>query len=275
MHLSPPCQKLLVKTLKTFRAKTRTDERFVHFRKEKNFSPNCSSEHAQWFFGKTDLNLLPRIRGNFPNSKNVDFTICWTKFFFHQKRFFNNGKCNFDNASKNVSLRIHRFAAQIPKTTKKNYEFFERKITFLKMFLCKSRRQLWPPWRNFLVKALKTFFWNSVNDENLISFPKNLFSKMFVWTCATNFWQACRNLVAKNTKNFSELQKCWSYNLLNKTFFHQKRLFSNGECNFDNASDNFSLKIYRFAAQNPNTTWKSLWIFRKEHNFPQNVPMYI
>ena len=42
---------------------------------------------------------------------------------------------------------------------------------------------------------------------------------MFVWTCTMKFWQAFRNFVAKKTKNFPELQKCWSYNFLNKFIF--------------------------------------------------------
>ena len=104
-------------------------------------------------------------------------------YFFHQKWFFNNGEGNFDNGSKLISLRIHRFSAQIPKTTKKKFQLVERKIPFLKMFLCTRIMQLWQPCRNFLVKTLKTFCCNSRNYENLTSSPKNLLVKMFVWTC--------------------------------------------------------------------------------------------
>ena len=50
--------------------------------KQKYFSSGCSSEHAQWIFGKPEATLLPRIRKTFPNSKNVQVTIFWTKLLF-------------------------------------------------------------------------------------------------------------------------------------------------------------------------------------------------
>ena len=118
---------------------------------------------------------MPRRRQTFPNSKNVEVTIFWKIYFFHQRWFTSNGECNFDEASKIFSLKIHRFAAQIPKTTKKNQEFFERIIKFLKMFLCTCRMQLWQPCQKFLVKTLKTFCSNSRNDEKK-TFQKTYFS---------------------------------------------------------------------------------------------------
>ena len=140
-------------------------------------------------------------------------------YFFHQKCFFSNGECNLDNGSKYFSLRVHTFAAQIPKTTKKT-ELFERKKTFLKKFLCTCKMQLWPPCRNFLVKTLKFFCWISRNEEKLISLPKKLFLKIFVWTCTTNIWQACRkafffeksklsfsSFLQKNTKIFIRIRR--------------------------------------------------------------------
>ena len=60
---------------------------------------------------------------------------------------------------------------------------------------------MWPPCRNILVKILKTFCCSSGNEEKLISLPKNFFLKNFVWTCTTNFWQACRNHACKSTKD--------------------------------------------------------------------------
>ena len=86
--------------------------------KQSFFSPKSSFEHAQLNFGKPAVTFLPRIRQTFPNSKNVEVAIFQQNSFFHQKRLFSNGECNFDNASKKISLRIHRSAAQIPKTTK-------------------------------------------------------------------------------------------------------------------------------------------------------------
>ena len=42
-------------------------------------------------------------------------------YFFHQKWFFSNGECNFESGTeKKFSLRVNKFAAQIPKTTKKS-----------------------------------------------------------------------------------------------------------------------------------------------------------
>ena len=55
--------------------------------KQNNFSPKCSSEHAQWNFGQPSVTLLPKKRKTFPNSKIVEVTIFWTNFFFHQKWF--------------------------------------------------------------------------------------------------------------------------------------------------------------------------------------------
>ena len=123
-------------------------------------------------------------------------------YFFHQKWFFSNGECNPDNGSKYFSLRVHTSAAQIPKTTKKNFELFERKITFPKMFLCTCRMQLWQPCQKFFVKTPNTLCSNSGNDGKKSNFPKNLFFlKMFVWTCTKRFWQDCRNHACKSTKH--------------------------------------------------------------------------
>ena len=154
--------------------------------------------------------------------------------------------------SKNPHIRSSDF-----KNHEKIYESFERKITFLQMFLRTCKMQLWPPCRNYLDKTLQTFCWNSENDEKLIRFPGNLLVNLFIWTCTMKFRQACREILGKNTKNTPKIHKRWIYILSNKIdFFHQKGFFSNGECNFDNASKNFSLRIYRFAAQIPKTTKK-------------------
>ena len=104
----------------------------------------------------------------------------------------------------------------------KNCESFERKITFLKRFLCTCKIQLWPPCQNFLVETLKNFCRNSGIDGKLIRILRNLFVKTFIWTCTMKFRQGCRNFVAKNLKNFPELQKCWIYKLLNKLIFFIK-----------------------------------------------------
>ena len=81
--------------------------------------------------------------------------------------------------------------------------------------------RLWPPCRKFLVKFLKNFCWSSRIYENLISFPRNLLVKRFIWTYTTKFWQACHNNAAKNTGNvfLAKSQKD------GKAFFSEKSKF--------------------------------------------------
>ena len=110
--------------------------------------------------------------------------------------------------------------------------------------------------------------------KKLCAFQKKIFPQNVRLTCTKKFWQAWHNFVHKNTKKVRELQKCWSYKFLNN-FFHQRWFISNGECNFDKACKNFSLKIHRVAAQIPKTTQKKRGIFRKDNKIPQNVPMYM
>ena len=57
------------------------------FSKQKYFSSKCSSEHAQWNFGKPVVTLLPGKRKTFPNSKIAENTIFWTKLFFLLEMF--------------------------------------------------------------------------------------------------------------------------------------------------------------------------------------------
>ena len=122
-------------------------------------------------------------------------------YFFHQKRLFSNGDCNFDNGSKQFSLTNHKFSAHIPKTTKKKLWTIRKENNFPKKFLCTCIMQLWLPGWNFLVKTLKNFCWISGNKEKLLSLLKNFLVKNFVWTCTTNFWQACRNHTCKSIRD--------------------------------------------------------------------------
>ena len=194
-------------------------------------------------------------------------------YFFHQKWFVSNGKCNPDNGSKYFSLRVHTFAAQIPKTTKKNFELFERKITFLKIFLCTCRMQLWQPCRFFLVKTLKKFCWISGNEEKLISLPKNLFVKIFVWTCTTNFWQACRNHACKNTKNHFRSKsendndaKHWKKKFSFISLFQEIKKTSSGhaECSCDHTAESFLTKFWKIFDGIPEIV-KIWWGFQKNY----------
>ena len=145
--------------------------------KKNSFSPKCSSEHAQRNYGKPAVTLLSRIRKSFPNCKNVEVTFCWTKFFLSKKDSLATEKCYFHNASKNFSPKIYRFAAHIPKTTKKMN--FQKGKKFLKFFLCTCRMQLRPACQKFLVKILEIFCWSSGIDEKFISCPNKLFVEMF------------------------------------------------------------------------------------------------
>ena len=135
--------------------------------------------------------------------------------------------------------------------------------------------QLWPPCRKILVRTVKTFCSNSGNDEKKINFPRNLFLlKIFVWSCTKKFWQNCRNFVAKHTKNFPIVQRRWSYIFFTRDCFHQKRFSSNGKCNFDNPTKNFSTKNHTFVTQIPKGREK-LWIFGGKNIFPQIVLLHM
>ena len=150
--------------------------------------------------GKPGVTLSSKIRKKFPNSKSVEVTIFSTNIF-HQRWFFSNVECNFDKASKIFSLKIHRFAAQIPKTTKKSGLFWNDK-KFFKMFLCTCTMQLWQPCQNFLVKTLKTFCSNSGNDEKK-TFQETYFSsKCSSEQVQRNFDKTAVNLSPKIRMSF-------------------------------------------------------------------------
>ena len=201
-------------------------------------------------------------------------------YFFHQKWFFSNGEGNFDNGSKLISLRIHRFSAQIPKTTKKKFQLVERKIPFLKMFLCTRIMQLWQPCRNFLVKTLKTFCCNSRNYENLTSSPKNLLVKMFVWTCIRKLRSLDKPAVTMPPKLrkifFSQSPKRIAMQFFSKKVILLSVLPSKKNFHPDTQnpvattlSRNFSSKLWKPFARIPEMM-KKLCAFQKKIS-PQNV----
>ena len=143
--------------------------------------------------------------------------------FFHQECFCSKRECFFRNARKKIS-KNPQIRSSDSKNHEKNYESFERKITFLQMFLRTCKMQLWPPCPNFFDKTLKTFCWNSENVEKLIEFPGNLLVKLFVWTCTMKFRHACRKIVGKNTKNTPKFHKRWIYILSNKIVFFKSKM---------------------------------------------------
>ena len=122
----------------------------------------------------------------------------------------------------------------------------------------------------------ENFCSNSCKDEKVVRFPKNLFVEMFVWTSTMKSLRACRNIVGKKTKNSRKFQKRRRYIFLNKiVFFFIK--------NVSVAKDNDFLRtLAKKVLQKPTDSQlrlqkprKNLWIFRKENNFPPNVPTYM
>ena len=108
-----------------------------------------------------------------------------------------------------------------------------------------------------------------------INFPKNLFfRKIFVWTCTKKFWQDCCNVVAKNAKKFPIVQK----NAV--TFFWSEFVFikidslATEHAILTTIANNFLLQStdWQLRFRKPR---KKHWTFRKENNFPENVPMYM
>ena len=121
-----PVKKILVKTLKIFCSNSRNDEKFVRF-PNKVVSPQNVRLKCTRKFWQAWCNFVPENTKKF-----LELQKCWSynffnKFFYHQRWFFSNVECNFDRASKIFPLKIHRFAAHIPKTTKKSGIFWNDK----------------------------------------------------------------------------------------------------------------------------------------------------
>ena len=209
MQLWPPSQNFLIRTLKNFVRIPVRMKKLCAF--QKSYSLKCSSEQAQWNLCEPAVTLSASRQETLANFKRDEDTIFWTKSFFFIK--------NVSVAKENAFLRtLAKKVLQKPTDSqlrfqkpRKNYESFERKITFVIMFLCTCKMQLWPLCRNFLVKTLKALCGNSGNDEKLMKFPRNLFVKTFIWTCRTKFWQACRIIVGRNAKNTPKIHKRWIY----------------------------------------------------------------
>ena len=102
------------------------------------------------------------------------------------------------------------------------------------------------------------------------SLPKKLFVKIFVWTCTTNFWQACRNHACKSTKDlfcsksendsnakFSKRSIFSFISLLQKL---KKTSSGHAECGFDHPARKFLSKFSKPFARIPEVM-KSLCAF--------------
>ena len=120
---------------------------------------------------------------------------------------------------------------------------------------------MWPPCRNFLVKTLKNFCWISGNEEKLFKPSKKFICKIFVRTCTTNFWQACRNHACKSTK---DLFRSKSEKIINAKFskisvfpsflsFKKLKKTSSGhaECGCDHPARKFLSKFWKPFARSP------------------------
>ena len=132
------------------------------------------------------------------------------------------------------------------------------------------------PVKNLSSKLSKIFARIPEMMKNMCAFQTKLFlSKMFVWTCTMKFWQAFRNFVAKKTKNFPELQKCWSYKFLNKfLFFIKNDSLATENAVLTTVANNFFWESTHLQLRFRKPR-KKIWNFRKQNNFPKNVPMYM
>ena len=159
---------------------------------------------------------------------------------------------------------------------KKLLNFWKRKTLSSKCSYVHVKCSCDHPAGNFSSKLWKPFAWFPETMKQLCAFQTKLFLlKMFVRTCTMEFWQACRKFVARNTENFPELQKGWSYNFLNKFLFFKK----NDSLATENA---FLATLAKFFSENPqictpgSKKWREkLWIYRTKIIYPQIVLLYM
>ena len=164
------------------------------------------------------------------NSRNCENLMRFPKKLF-VKVFVWTGITKFWQACLNHAAKIRRiFFSQSPKRIAMQF-FSEKVILSFSSFLQKIKKSSSGhaesscdnPVRKILVRTLKTLCSNFGKDEKFVRFPNKVVSPQNVrLECTMKFWQAWRNFVAKKTKNFPELQKCWSYNFLNKFIFFIK-----------------------------------------------------
>ena len=98
--------------------------------------------------------------------------------------------------------------------------------------------------------------WGKINKPS-----KKFICKIFVWTCTTNFWQACRNHACKSTK---DLYRSKSEKIINEKFskisifpsflsFKKLKKTSTGhaECGCDHPARKFLSKFWEPFARSP------------------------
>ena len=123
--------------------------------------------------------------------------------------------------------------------------------------------------KNFSSKIWNPFARIPGKMKNLCASQTKFFlPKLFVWTCAKEFWQACRNFVGRNTKKFPELQKCWSYNFLTKFIFSiEKDSLATENSIMTMVANNFLWESTHLQLRFRKP--RKIWIFRKEKKIPQ------
>ena len=90
-----------------------------------------------------------------------------------------------------------------------------------------------------------------------------------------NFSKSSVTLLPKKKKNFPELQKCWSYNFWNKLIFPIKNdSLATGNATLTTVANTFLWESTHLQLRFRKPRKKN-WTFRKEKNFPKNVPMYM
>ena len=120
--------------------------------------------------------------------------------------------------------RTTDLSLRFPKKRKREIiNFLGGKFFFLKLCFCTCRIHLWPPREKFVVKTLKIFCSKSGKDEKLMRFPnKIIFPQNVRLNMHDEILASLPLLCCQKTKNFPELQKCCSYNFLNKFIFFIK-----------------------------------------------------
>ena len=175
MQLWPPCRNYLDKTLQTFCWNSENDEKLIRFPWNllvNLFIWTCTMKFRQACrenLGKNTKNT-PKIhkRWIYILSNKIVFFLIKIDSLATENTILTTLAKTFLWESTDLQLRFRK--------PEKNYEFFERKITFLKKCLCTCKMQLWQPCRKNLVKTLKTICSNSANDEKIVRFPNEFFS---------------------------------------------------------------------------------------------------
>ena len=125
--MTTPAGKVSSKLWKLFARNTELMKKFSVFQKElfltKTFVWTCTK--MLW---QTCRDFVAENTKTFPNSKNVEVTIFWTKLlFFYQKRFLSNRECTFDNHTKKFLRKNTDLPLTFQKMTRKFMNYSKEK----------------------------------------------------------------------------------------------------------------------------------------------------